>query len=167
MILWLKFIHVSAIAIWSAGLISLPMLLARRRANMDDDRRLRLQALVRFTYVAVTSPAAFLAVASGTALVFARQTFVVWFSVKLALVAGLVLLHALTGLVIIRLFREGERYGLARSIAATGITVSLIGAIVALVLAKPGLSFASLPDVSLEPGALRRMAEDLNLWPIP
>jgi uncharacterized membrane protein len=167
MILWLKFIHIAAIAIWCAGLITLPGIYVQRTPSMLEEAHYRLQALVRFVYVAIVSPAAFIAVASGTALVFLRQTFVPWFSVKLAFVAALVFVHALTGLVIIRLFRGGEVYPVWRFIAVTVLTLAIIGAILTLVLAKPDLDRSLLPTILAEPGALRRAVQDLSPWPIP
>lgn len=93
MVLWLKFIHLSAIAIWSAGLVCLPGLCVARTSTLSGEALYRLQAAVRYTCVVVVSPAAFVAIASGIALMFARQTFEPWFSIKLTLVAALVLMH--------------------------------------------------------------------------
>lgn len=166
MILWLKFIHIAAISVWAAGLVSLPGLYVQRARVAGDDQLFTLQRIVRAAYVGLISPAAFLAVASGTALIFLRETFVPWFSAKLALVAVMVLLHALTGLVIIRLFREGEVYPVWRFAAVTGLTVLVVLAILVLVLAKPDLDLA-LPPVLSEPGGLARLADRLNPWTTP
>lgn len=159
--IWLKTLHLAMIAIWSAGLICLPGLYVQRAHVPDEASLHRLQALVRFLYVAVASPAAFLAIASGTALIFMRQPFEPWFSLKLAFVGGLVTIHILTGLVIIRLFEEGNLYPVWRFLTVTALTVATVGAILIVVLAKPELPDV-LPDAMAEPGALRRIADGLN-----
>ena len=159
--IWLKLLHFAAIAIWSAGLISLPSLYVRRAQVPDDESRHRLQALVRFFYVVIISPAAFVAVASGTALIFLRAAFEPWFSLKLLLVGAMVLLHVLTCLIIIRLFEVGKTYPLWRSAAATTLNSAIVGSILLVVLAKPDLPNL-MPEILNEPGGLKRLAADLN-----
>jgi protoporphyrinogen IX oxidase len=163
-IVWLKLIHIATVAIWMAGLVSLPGLYVQRAYVVDDDQLFRLQRMVRFAYLALMSPAAFIAVASGTALIFLREVFEPWLSAKLALVGALTLLHSLTGLVIIRLFKEGEIYPVWRFVAATVVTVVLVLGVLFLVLAKPSLDADLLPAAFSEPGALRRLLEDINPW---
>ncbi|CAH1692147.1 Protoporphyrinogen IX oxidase [Hyphomicrobiales bacterium] len=159
--IWLKMLHLATIAIWSAGLVSLPGLYVQRAHVPDDETKHRLQALVRFLYVGIISPAAFVAVGSGTALIFIRQSFEPWFSLKLGFVGALVMIHILTGLVLIRLFEAGNVYPVWRFVAVTLVTLMAIGAILIIVLAKPDVP-DFLPDTVMEPGALRRIAEDLN-----
>lgn len=159
--IWLKVLHMAAIAIWSAGLIILPGLYVRRAAAGQGAALHQLQGLVRFTYVAVVSPAAFVAVASGTGLIFWQQTFVAWFSLKLALVGLLVVLHLLAGLVIVRLFERGRVYPVWRFVAVTALTVGVIVGILCVVLAKPVLPDL-LPAALGEPGALPRIAAALS-----
>lgn len=101
MIAWLKFIHVGAIAIWMAGLIGLPGLYVQRTHVADDDQLFRLQRMVRFAFLRLVSPDAFVAVATGIGLIFARAVFEPWLSAKLALVGALALIHTLVGLVMI------------------------------------------------------------------
>lgn len=161
--LWVKLLHVGAIAIWAAGLISLPGLYVQRAGLGDGAALHRLHAMVRFLYVAIVSPAAFVAVGSGTALIFLRETFVAWFSLKLALVGAMVMVHILTGLVIIRLFAEGGSYPAWRFVAVTLGTLALVTAILVVVLAKPEVPDL-LPAALSEPGALGRIAEGLNPW---
>jgi uncharacterized membrane protein len=155
-VIWLKALHMAAIAVWSAGLMVLPGLYVRRAAARQGRELHRLQGLVRFTYVAIVSPAAFVAVATGTGLVFAEQTFAPWFSLKLGLVGMLVVSHILTGLVIIRLFEEGGVYPVERFVWTTTATVGLVVGILVVVLAKPPLPDL-LPAALGEPGALSRL----------
>ena len=167
MIVWLKLIHIAAVAVWMAGLVSLPGLYVQRAHVSDEDQLFRLQRMVRFAYLTMMSPAAFIAVASGTGLIFLRTVFEPWFSAKLALVGGLALLHSLTGLVIIRLFREGEVYPVWRFIGVTALTVVLITGVLYLVLAKPSLDTGSLGELLSEPGGLRRLFDEFNPWRRP
>lgn len=162
--IWLKFLHFAAIAIWSAGLICLPGLYVQRAHVPDEPSKHRLQALVRFFYVVIISPAAFVAVGSGTALIFVREPFEAWFSLKLAFVGALVMIHIFTGLVIIRLFDDGRTYPVWRFAAATTLTVAVVGIILVVVLAKPDLPNL-IPEVLNQPGGLKRLAASLNPFP--
>ncbi|CAO3435057.1 CopD family protein [Azospirillum doebereinerae] len=162
----MKFVHIAAIALWAAGLVSLPSLYVQRAAITEDHTLYRLQRTVRFAYTNVLSPAAFTAVASGIALIFLREVFVPWFSLKLGFVALLGVAHVLTGLVIIRLFREGEGYPAWRCVAATILTALVVLAILILVLAKPAALPLELPAALFEPGGLKRLLDPLNPWSV-
>ena len=158
--IWLKLLHIAAIAVWSAGLVCLPGLYVRRAGVPGRESKHRLQAMVRFLYVAIVSPAAFLAIGSGTALIFLRQSFEPWFSLKLAFVGIMVTIHILTGLVIVRLFEAGNVYPLWRFVAVTAATLAVVTAILIVVLAKPPLPDLH-PLAMAEPGALSRIVERL------
>jgi len=162
--IWLKFLHVTAIAVWSAGLISLPGLYVQRACLPPGDALHRLQNIVRFLYVRIVSPAAFIAVGSGTALIFMRETFEPWFSLKLMFVGLLVVVHVLTGLVIIRLFEEGEVYPPWRFVTATAASCLAVFAVLFIVLAKPPLPDL-VPEILREPGGLRDLVVDLSPFP--
>ena len=117
----LKFVHIGAIGIWSAGLIVLPYLFWQRGHLPGGGFELdRLQRLTRFIYVALTSPAAFLAIASGTALIFLQATFAEWFSLKLLLVGAMAMLHVVAGLIGTRLILTDARFGAPSFLGLTG-----------------------------------------------
>ncbi len=162
--IWLKFLHVTAIAVWSAGLICLPGLYVQRTRLPAGDALHRLQNIVRFLYVRIVSPAAFVAVGSGLALIFLRETFEPWFSLKLLFVGVLVVVHVLTGLVIIRLFEDGETYPPWRFVTTTVASCLAVCAVLFVVLAKPALPDL-VPEVLREPGGLRDLVVDLNPFP--
>ncbi len=166
-LVWLKFVHVGAIAVWVAGLICLPGLYVQRAHVHELEATHRLQRFVRFAYVGMISPAAFLAVASGIALIFLRETFVAWFTLKLVFVGVLVVIHIVTGLVIVRLFDKGEIYPVWRFVAVTILTVLVSVAILFLVLGKPAIDFGVVPDGFMRPGALREIVEGIIPWAIP
>lgn len=168
MIVWLKLLHIAAVCVWMAGLVSLPGLYVQRARILQGERLYLLQRTVRFTFLKLMSPAAFIAIASGAALIFVSQAFQPWLSAKLALVAMLAFLHTLTGLVIIRLFDDGQIYPVWRFVGVTVVTLLLIVGVLMLVLAKPEIDWRGLvPSVLTEPGGLRRLAEELSPWPIP
>lgn len=163
--IWAKFLHVAAIAIWSAGLIALPGLYVQRARVPDAESLHRLQAMVRFMYVALVSPAAFVAIGSGTALIFLRGTFEPWFTAKLVFVGVMVLIHVVTGLVIIRLFEKGNVYPLWRFVTVTVLSLAAVSAVLLFVLGKPDLP-DMVPAVMREPGGLRLLLGDLIAFPL-
>src|SRR5690606_13648861 len=114
-----------------------------------------------FLYVGVTSPAAFVGIASGTALIFLQETWAPWFGAKLFFVGVLVTIHILTGLVILRLFDEGRIYPVWRFVATTMLTVATASVVLFLVLGKPDLP-SLLPAAMGEPGALRLLFDAFN-----
>ncbi|MBD8556623.1 CopD family protein [Rhizobium sp. CFBP 8762] len=160
--IWIKTLHIAAICLWSAGLLALPGLYIIRNKAVVKEDLYRLQELTRFCYVALISPAAFIAIGSGVALIFLRDAFGQWFHVKLVFVGALVVVHVLSGLVIIRLYDDGEQYPRWRWVGVTAATSVIITAILGVVLWKPDLDLASLlPHVLSEPGGLRRLAEEI------
>ena len=159
----LKFVHIIAIAGWSAGLLCLPFLYLQRR-RLGGDALHRLHNFTRFFYVGLVSPAAFVAVASGTVLIFVQATFEPWFSVKLALVAAMVIIHVMSGLMILRLFEPGRTYPAWRFIAVSALTACVIGAILVIVLGKPEWFAAAWITAFFAPGALGQMLGGLIAW---
>ncbi|WP_034855297.1 CopD family protein [Sinorhizobium sojae] len=166
MIIAIKLLHIATIALWAGGLVSLPVLYVQRARVRDNEALYRLQMMVRFAYVALISPAAFVAIATGTMLIFGQQTFAGWFSLKLFFVSVLAALHVLTGLVIIRLFREGETYPIWRFLLTTVGTSAVVLAILFVVLAKPTIDAGAVLAV-FEPGGLRRLVRAVSPWSIP
>ncbi len=163
---FVKFLHIMAISVWAAGLVSLPGLYVQRAHIVKDNDLYRLQKIVRFCYVRVLSPAAFVAIATGTGLIFLQNPFSAWFSMKLALVGIMVVIHVMTGLVIIRLFKDGEVYPVWRFVSVTIASGVVVGGIFFLVLARPEAPFA-LPSGWVEPGALKLIVSQISPWEIP
>ena len=152
---FLKSVHIATIALWSGGLIILPFLFWQRRplaAGLELDRQHRV---TRFVYVKTTSPAAFVAIGSGTALIFLQGTSQEWFSLKMLFVGGMVMLHIVAGLVTTHLFAPDGRLGSASCIALTGAYLVLIIAIIWVVLAKPTIDSNQFATDLFAPGALR------------
>ncbi len=165
--LWLiKALHVATIALWAGGLLTLPFLLVQRR-RVAGEALHRLHAMTRFFYTALVSPAAFLAIGSGTALIFLQATYVEWFSAKMAFVGLLVVLHVVIGLEVVAVFTHERDFG---RLGATLLTVGQLVAILPIlwfVLAKPDLDAAAFRPDLFEPGALGRWLEPLTVWAKP
>lgn len=155
MTVWLKLAHIAALAIWCGGLLVLPGLFARRPAIGSDAALWHLQRFTRHAYVELISPAAFVAVATGIALIFVREVYTPWMALKLVAVGVLVLLHLRAGHVIQRVFEPDRRYPAWRQVlAVSGVAATALG-ILFLVLAKPPLDLSRLPDWLTRPGALQ------------
>ncbi|TCM13024.1 putative membrane protein [Novosphingobium sp. PhB165] len=161
-----KFIHLAAIAIWSSGLIIMPFLFWQRR-NIEPGPELeRLHRLTRFVFVGMTSPAAFIAIGSGTALIFLQTTFLEWFSLKMALVSLMVMLHVVAGLVLAHLFEPGKSFRRFSYVALTSSYLVLITAIIWVVLAKPHIDSSQFATELFAPGGLRQFLGETRI-PIP
>jgi protoporphyrinogen IX oxidase len=175
MIALVKLVHITAIVVWSAGLLALPGFysqLSHLRAERPEigphgEAVLRLQRAVRLTYVGIVSPAAFIAVGSGILLIFQQGVVAPWLSLKLALVTGLVITHSLTGITLVRLFEHPNGYPRWRYVGATSAAFATAATIVALTLTKPVLSDALLPAAFSKPGALKPLVESVNPWQRP
>jgi putative membrane protein len=157
MITALKFIHLATIALWSGGLLALPFLMWQRRLLAAGPELDRLHRITRLVYVELASPAAFIAIASGTGLIFLQATFTEWFTIKMALVGLMAMLHVVAGLVIHKLFLPDGRFGLAALISLSGAYMVLITAIIWVVLAKPHVDSNQFATQLFEPGGLGRL----------
>ncbi|MFL9824209.1 CopD family protein [Rhodoplanes sp. SY1] len=156
---WLKVLHIVALIVWCGGLLVLPGLL-RQRNQLGEGKALQdLQRFTRRLYIRVASPAAFVAVVAGTALIFLREVFTIWMMAKLVAVGVLVALHMRDGYVILAVFHPDGRYAAWRGVLATSATLTTIAAILVLVLGKPLLGLDMLPAWMHEPGGLRAVVE--------
>ena len=162
----LKFIHLGTIAIWSGGLIVLPFLFWQRRAIEVGPELDRLHRLTRFVYVGMTSPAAFVAIGSGTALIFLQATFLEWFSLKMVLVGIMVMLHVVAGLTLMHLFEPAGRFSRFSYVALTVAYLVLITAIIGVVLGKPHIDSNQFAQNLFAPGGLRQFLGETKM-PIP
>jgi uncharacterized membrane protein len=163
---FLKFVHLATIAIWSGGLVVLPFLFRQRQGLAAGPDLDRLTRLTRFVYVAMTSPAAFIAIGSGTALIFLQATFQEWFSLKMLLVSAMVMLHVVAGLIGVRVFLADGHFGRFVYVALTSAYLVLITAIIWIVLAKPQIDSTRFAVRLFEPGALRQFFSE-TIMPMP
>lgn len=156
MIAFLKAVHISALAIWCAGLLLLPVLLHLH----GRDKRFRTQAgftefrwITHYSYTLVISPAAVIAVAAGTTLIFWLEVLDAWMALKLLAVTGMVLLHAWFGHLIVQAGEKRSAYSLPPVGLSLIALVPLIGLVLWLVLAKPDIAdlLTLLPHSLQEP----------------
>lgn len=134
----LKLLHISAVLFWSASLLYLPGLIAGTHRNDCKQESLReLHSACRLVYTGIASPAAVIAILSGSTLVLLAADIGGWLVLKLLVVSGMVMLHIHFG----RLVAGLER---ARAMRPAGAWRSLvvpagvmIVAVIYLVAGKP------------------------------
>ncbi|MBB3935524.1 CopD family protein [Aureimonas phyllosphaerae] len=160
-LVWAKSLHIAALVVWAAGLLTLPILMSQREALGHGQELHRLHAFTRFAYVVVVSPAAFVAVGTGTALILLREVFTPWFAIKLLLVGLLVTIHVRLGLLVLSVFREEGHFRTWRVVLSTVAICSVLTGILWVVLAKPAVSLDWMPAAAFEPGGLSRVGEDV------
>ena len=94
---WIKLLHIAAIAAWSAGLVYLPALFAEHARVERGEPYRQLRHRTRLTYVVFTSPAAVIAVVTGTLMIPLVATLGIWLVYKLVAVGLMVMVHVYFG----------------------------------------------------------------------
>lgn len=151
MIAALKATHISALAVWCAGLLLLPVLLhlhGRGAAVASQDGFARFRRLSHYSYTRIISPAAVIAVAAGTMLILVLDLVTPWMLTKLAAVAGMVLVHAWMGHLISQTGEQPRSYRMPPPLIGLVLVIPLMLVVLWLVLAKPDLAplVEGLPD---------------------
>ena len=137
---WLMGLHVSALVIWCAGLLYLPGLYSLQPSLRERIEFHRLQVMSRMAFVAIASPAAVIAILSGTALVYVGGASGGWLAAKLTVVAFMAIFHAYCGHMLARLGHESRPRRSYRVQPWLAIApVLMIGLVLWLVLDKPVL----------------------------
>lgn len=133
---WLKLLHVCAVIAWIGALLYLPTVIAATAHRSAPDADALPPRLLRGLFVNVATPAALVAIASGTAIFMWSGLLAHWLMLKLALVSLLVLGHASCGMLLLRVERGQP---VARGLAQLVTTASLLwlAGIAWLVLRKP------------------------------
>ena len=151
----LKFLHIVGLTIWVAGLLYLPAMLWAHQKVRDQQDFARVRMASRMVYMGIVSPAAFIAVGAGAALLLVTDALYPWMFVKLVFVGGLVIIHIQYEHVLTRLADE-ETKGPTVRVKLLALGVLLASAVImTLVLAKPAIPTGFLPDWAHEPGLLR------------
>lgn len=154
MIALLKGAHIAAFSLWCAGLVALPIVLhsygraeeVRTQAGFSEFR-----LLVHATYTRIVTPAAILAIAAGTVLIFAVELTDAWLMAKLVAVVGMVLVHGWLGHLVVQGSEGRGSYEMPPALIALPAAVLCMSAVLYLVLAKPDLQ----PLIDALPHALR------------
>jgi putative membrane protein len=151
MIAAIKLLHIAALSIWCAGLIGLPLLLAKHDQDDQQEDFSRLRVLTHQAYIRVVTPAAVIAIALGTALIFLRGVFVPWMFAKLVLVGVLVLLHGWIGHVTVSIGEGKGDYAPRRAWPFLMAAAAAMLIILLLVLGKPVLGEGLVPGWLVQP----------------
>jgi len=137
---WLKLFHITAVIVWCGALLYLPTAIGALASARPVAAPAR-QGLPRFVFTLVATPAALLAIGSGTLIFALHGPLALWLLAKLATVGLLVLGHGACGLLVLRAERQahgGPQAWTQGFCAVVGSTSLLwLGAIAWLVLAKP------------------------------
>lgn len=142
----LKALHVGLIALWVAGLVAMPQMLARHDRGTPAVDYGRIRQATHFGYVWALTPTAVLAIVTGGLLIFLREVFTLWLFGKLVLVAGLVGLHAWAGHTITAVAESDGSHEPPDALLPTLAMLALAGGILLLVLGKPDPGPLPLPD---------------------
>ena len=147
----IKALHLSFVAVWVAGLMALPRMLARHDRAIVQAEFTLIRRATHFGYVWVITPMAVLAIFTGSALIFMREIFTVWIFAKLVLVTGLVAVHSWIGHTIIAVAETEGEHEPPEPLVPTILIFSLVVGVLCLVLAKPELSELPMPSWLLQP----------------
>lgn len=141
MILWLKAFHLISMVAWFAGLFYMFRLFVNRVENQDDPTvSAVLQKMATKLYRIITTPAMFVTLGVGLAMLIAQPVYLTWgwVQLKLGLVALLVGYHVYVGRVL-RRFAAGDVYLTSRQCRIRNeIPTPLLILIVLLAVLRPG-----------------------------
>ena len=164
----IKALHIAALVVWCASLLTLPLLLglhrhivfAESRAAMQDQYT-RFRRLTHLTYTGVATPAAVVAIAAGTVLIFMAQVWSVWLLLKLVLVAGMALGHAWLGHLVVQSYEKEVDWRMPWPALSLLVTLPCMLGVLWLVLTKPDLAatLQQLPVWMREPLAMDLQAQ--------
>ena len=134
---WIKLLHIAAIAAWSAGLFYLPALFAEHaRVEAGADFR-RLRHRTRLTYVVFTSPAAVIAVVTGTMMIPLVATLGIWLVFKLAAVGLMVMIHVYFGRLMGLLYENPQMRGPWLHLVMLVPVLVVVSLVLVAITAKP------------------------------
>jgi protoporphyrinogen IX oxidase len=146
-----KALHVMAFALWCAGLFALPLMLARHDPAIGQADYARVRRATHYGYTLVATPAAVIAIVSGTLLIFLRGVFVPWLFAKLVFVALLVAFHGWVGHILVAVAEKEGSHTSPEPLVPLLLLLVPILAILILVLGKPELGEIPLPQWLTEP----------------
>lgn len=158
MYLWLKILHIAAMAIWFTGLFFLPRLFVARQRNEPDGGNGSFFPTANALYFRVMTPAGVVTIALGMVLV-AYGPHGAWLAMKLAVVALAVLIHVYFG-VVLHAFTQGRsRHGMAFFRTISWLPLILLLALAAITARKPQTIEPLPPVPDAHDSAVRRMGD--------
>lgn len=137
LIAWILALHVGALLLWSASLFALPALYAVYPSVRHPRDLQRLQAMARFTFLAIASPAGVVTIIAGTALIHPTGAYSGWLVLKLMVVTLLVVFHAACGRIVVLLHDDPMLLSSRTHLSLLAVPAILIPCVLWLVLAKP------------------------------
>jgi len=131
-------LHIVGMVVWCGALLYLPALLAIGAASPHDAAFERgPAALNRLLFTRIATPAALFAIVSGSALFLLDRNLGLWLILKLTAVTGMVVCHALYGLLILRQEHDPATPSQKLCLALGVVSAILIALVLWLVLGKP------------------------------
>lgn len=132
-------LHIAALVTWCASLVYLPALIAGIHTDQIEivEPRHKYGSVARFVFTYIATPAALIAIISGTLVFLFNRTIEVWLIAKLTLVTGLVIAHAFAGLLLLHTQDPSSKPVRRWCWLLSGSSCVLIIAIIGVVLAKP------------------------------
>ena len=139
---WAMAAHIIALGVWSAALVLLAGLYALAPSLQERAEVQRHRVMCRYVFVILASPAAVLAILTGSVLVLLLGVEGSWLLAKLAVVALMALYHTYCGHLLDSQGMESRRSRpRRRHPILIGLPLVLISMILFLVLAKPDVVF--------------------------
>lgn len=132
-------LHISALLLWVASLVYLPILILRsheRPLELTPSLQ-RHDSVARYVFTQIASPAGLLAIVAGTGVFAINGTTTLWLIIKLGLVTLLVAGHVSMGLLVMRQEERADKPLQPWCWVLLVYCCGLAAAIVWLVLAKP------------------------------
>ncbi|MGM0570530.1 CopD family protein [Marinobacter sp.] len=132
-------VHISALVVWIGCLVYLPALIASHMGSSHslEERPHPYDSLSRLLFTRLATPSALVAIIAGTAVFVIDITFHPWLIAKLTVVCLLVVLHTLTGVLVVRAENKPEAPVALWSGVLMAGSVAAVLIILWLVLAKP------------------------------
>ncbi|CAH1045153.1 CopD family protein [Halomonas sp. TD01] len=135
---WLKLLHIAALVIWCGALLYLPALLLHSlQLRKDAGFAQGTPPIPRFFYNSIATPAALVAIASGTLLFLLHGLLGGWLILKLGAVVLMVAAHGCFGWLILRLEMGIFKGVKAASLCALILALTGMFGVLGFVLSKP------------------------------
>ncbi|AYF35500.1 MAG: CopD family protein [Vreelandella alkaliphila] len=135
---WLKLLHIAALVTWCGALLYLPALLLHAlQLRKDAGFAQGTPPMPRFFYNSIATPAALVAIASGTLLFLLHGLLGGWLILKLGAVVLMVAAHGCFGWLILRLEMGIFKGVKVASLCALILALTGILGVLGFVLSKP------------------------------
>ena len=137
-------LHIAALITWCASLLYLPALIAGIHTEQIQivEPRHKYGSVARFVFTYIATPEALITIISGSAVFLFNRTIELWLIAKLTLVTGLVIAHALVGLLLLHTQDRSAKPIRRWCRILSGSLCVLMAAIIWVVLAKPALELS-------------------------